>query len=198
MIILKEIDRLAIDSNGEKDLLSMVYDIDLQIEGEIDFFNRKKIYIEFNEDGEMREFPSLGGNSCTNPYYHIYLGRAIENIIQFDKEKIKSIFSQMISFKDDCLRKINDTTDEFEYSRYNKELDNLSSEYRDLQEKQSRARKEERKEELQKEMNLISEKCAKIKDNHITPCKEEMQKHRTDYYAKVAKLREETSEKIVL
>ena len=198
MIILKEINKLTTDLNGEKDILSMVYDINLQVEGEIDFFNCKRIYIDFNEDGEMIEFPSLGGCSCANPYYHIYLGRAVENIIQIDKEKIKRMFSQMLSLKDDCLRRINDTKDEFEYPRYNKELDNLSYEYRELQEKQSRARKEERKEELQKEMDLISEKCAKIKDNHITPCKEEIQKHKEDYYAKVAKLREETSEKIVL
>lgn len=198
MKAIYEIYDVTTDMNGEEKFLSMVLDIDLEIENEDDFINKNKTYIEFNKEGKIEQFHAFGGKSVENPLYYIKLGKAVESIIELKEAEMKNLYDRAIALRDVQSKELNEYSIHSEYAGAEAELSKIARNIEELKDSFKRARKLERKEELMSEINRLDALYDDIKKNKATPYEEGITAIRKKFRKNLRELREETRKVIVL
>lgn len=96
MIITSNVLRMTTDIDGEELLMELKFDIDLQVSEDYPY-NKKLLYVKFNKDGKVIDFPSLGDDTHYNPRKYIAKGKAVERILALEESNyIKELYNKSL------------------------------------------------------------------------------------------------------
>lgn len=176
MKIVSAVECLESNIDGEEMELRVRFDIDLELSGN-SFYDRKGIYVTFDKDGKILCFPNLGDNTYRNPMKYVVLGRAVEEILKFEGERIKKVYDKAVNiYTKEYINKVEALEKESGYRELiSKEL-NLIKEIEEQEARLKRARKEERKESLRSLIDSLTLERNLLVEKEIKPIKQELRR----------------------
>lgn len=158
MKLTSKVNGLRPNLNRNEMYLSIEFNIDLEL-SEDRFYNNKKIYVEFNKDGEISYFPRLGDSAYENHMKCIAIGKAVEEILAFEGDKAKKVYDDAIKIYNSYKVKKDNFCKESNYNELHSRWWSLNLKIKDKLVLLQKTRKEEQKESLRKEIeNLKQEK----------------------------------------
>ena len=96
MIIKSNVFRMTTDIDGEEYLMEVKFDIDLQVSDDYPY-NKMLLYVKFDKDGKVVDFPSIGDDTHYNPRKYVAKGKAVERILALEESNyIKELFEKSL------------------------------------------------------------------------------------------------------
>lgn len=175
MKLTSKVDGLQYNVDTREKIIRIQYDIDLEISDD-DFFNKKKIIVLYDKNGKILRFPNLGDNSYENPIKYVVLGKAVEEILAFEGDRIKNVYDKAIEIEEFYKKKIIALKTETNYNELSYKRHEINTLIGEKLDSLNKARKEERKKILREEIDSLILEREKLNYDKINPIEWELVK----------------------
>ena len=166
MKLKSKVDGLKMNLKKDKMFISIIFDIDLELY-ENSIFNKKRINVEFDNNGKIVYFPKLEDSNGETYMKYIAIGKAIEEIVSYEGDRIKNVYDNAMQIYNTYNLKRDTFLKESNYNELKSELSSLNTAILDKMELLIDIKKEERKEVLRKEIEDLQLKKDLIDKNKI-------------------------------
>ena len=173
MKLVSKVDGLKMNLKKDKMFISIRFDVDLELYE--DSLYNKRIYVEFDKDGKIVYFPNLEDNTCENYMKYIALGKAVEEIVSYEGNRVKKVYDNAMQIYNTYNLKRDTFLKESNYNELKSELSSLNTAILDKMELLIDTKKEERKEVLRKEIEELKLKKDLLDKNKIAELESTLQ-----------------------
>ena len=133
-------------------------------------------------------FTNLGDNSYENPIKYVTMGKAVEEILTFEGDRVKNVYDKAMEIYKEFEAKEVALREETNYNELNSKRWLLNSEITDKMNLLKRARKEEKNIALQEEVDSLISEVEALHNDVIEPIELEFRKLRVSMSKSVAEL----------
>lgn len=174
MRLTSRVNGLKMNLKKDKMFISIIFDVDLELY-ENSIFNKKRINVEFDKNGKIVYFPKLEDNNGETYLKYIAVGKAVEEIVSYEGDRIKNVYDNAIKIYDTYNLKKDTFLKESNYNKLKSELSSLNSITLTKMEELINTKKEERKEVLRKEIEELKLKKDLLDKNKIAELESTLQ-----------------------
>lgn len=178
--------------NREDDLVPVAqigFEITLEFEEEDDFFRKMYLEIDFDKDGNILNFPTIGATNCRNPRRHVEVGHAVQAILDFEGEQARPYCKKMFDIFDNLQIKKEKLFEDSNYREIKTEYNKICTEISEKTSAHARARKAEDKEAIMNDIELLYVTKDDINRNQLIPIENQERTLTKEAYSKFKEIK---------